>query len=49
MKKKITVLCLVAVLAITAIACFAWGYAANGWGYADILAHYYPGTTLVTQ
>ena len=27
----------------------AWGYAANGWGYADILAHYYPGTTLVTQ
>lgn len=27
----------------------AWGYAANGWGYVDILAHYYPGTTLVTQ
>lgn len=27
----------------------AWGCAANGWGYADILAHYYPGTTLVTQ
>ena len=26
----------------------AWGYAANGWGYADILAHYYPGTTLET-
>lgn len=27
----------------------AVGYASNGWGYADILAHYYPGTTLVTQ
>lgn len=27
----------------------AWGYAAHGWGYADILAHYYPGTTLTTQ
>ena len=24
----------------------AWGYAANGWGYAEILAHYYPGTVL---
>ncbi len=27
----------------------AVGYASNGWGYADILAHYYPGTSLVTQ
>jgi SpoIID/LytB domain protein len=26
----------------------AWGYAANGWSYAQILAHYYPGTTLST-
>lgn len=24
----------------------AVGYASNGWGYADILAHYFPGTTL---
>lgn len=27
----------------------AWGYAANGWGYADILAHYFPGTTLESR
>lgn len=24
----------------------AWGYAANGWTYDQILAHYFPGTTL---
>ena len=24
----------------------AWGFAANGWGYQQILAHYYPGTSL---
>lgn len=24
----------------------AWGYAANGWSYQQILAHYYPGTSL---
>lgn len=27
----------------------AWGYAANGWGYADILAHYFPGTSLESR
>ncbi len=26
----------------------AIGYASNGWSYADILAHYYPGTSLAT-
>lgn len=26
----------------------AVGYARNGWGYADILAHYFPGTSLST-
>ena len=26
----------------------AVGYANNGWSYQDILAHYYPGTTLTT-
>lgn len=26
----------------------AVGYANNGWGYQDILKHYYPGTTLTT-
>ena len=24
----------------------AWGYAANGWTYDQILAHYFPGTSL---
>ena len=26
----------------------AWGYAANGWTYDQILAHYFPGTSLST-
>ena len=26
----------------------AIGYARAGWNYSQILAHYYPGTTLVT-
>src|SRR5947207_347524 len=26
----------------------AYGYAQHGWGYARILAHYYPGTALAT-
>jgi len=26
----------------------AWGYALHGWTYQQILAHYYPGTTLAT-
>ena len=27
----------------------AWGYASNGWGYADILSHYFPGTSLESR
>ena len=26
----------------------AIGYAHNGWGYADILSHYFPGTSLAS-
>ena len=26
----------------------AWGYALHGYGYQQILSHYYPGTTLGT-